>query len=94
LSVSIGLVLIPIFLVAAAFSLGIIEFSPQGGVIFVQSLENAKNEVLDLAQGKTTISKSFEKANTSVEEVTEESSKKIDNVIKYAQKKIDPSRET
>ncbi len=86
------LVLIPIFLVAAAFSLGIIEFSPQGGVIFVQSLENAKNEILDLAQGKTTISKSFEKANTSVEEVTEESSKKIDNVIKYAQKRIDPSQ--
>jgi len=92
LNVSIGLVLIPIFLVVAAFGLGIIEFSPQGGMIFVQSLENAKNEILDLAQGKTTISKSFEKANTSVGKVTEESSKKIDNVIKYAQKKIDPSQ--
>ena len=76
----------------AAFGLGIIEFSPQGGMTFVQSLENAKNEILDLAQGKTTISKSFEKANTSVGEVTEKSSKKLDNVIKYAQKKIDPSQ--
>ncbi|MCH8995670.1 MAG: hypothetical protein IH915_01150, partial [Thaumarchaeota archaeon] len=92
MSVSIGLVLIPIFLVGAAFGLGIIEFSPQGGMTFVQSLENAKNEILDLAQGKTTISKSFEKANTSVGELTEESSKKLDNVIKYAQKKIDPSQ--
>ncbi len=88
----IGVVLIPIFLIGAAFSLGIIEFSPQGGMIFVQSLENAKDEILDLAQGKTTISKSFDKANTSVGEVTEDSTKKIDNVIKYAQKKINPSQ--
>ena len=83
--------MIPIFLVGAAFSLGIIEFSPQGGMIFVQSLENAKDEILDLAQGKTTISKSFDKANTSVEEVTGESTKKLDNVIKYAQKKVNPA---
>ena len=88
----IGIVLIPIFLIGVAFSLGIIEFSPQGGMIFVQSLENAKDEILDLAQGKTTISKSFDKANTSVGEVTEDSTKKIDNVIKYAQKKINPSQ--
>ena len=88
----IGVVLIPIFLIGAAFSLGIIEFSPQGGMIFVQSLENVKDEILDLAQGKTTISKSFDKANTSVGEVTEDSTKKIDNVIKYAQKKVNPSQ--
>ncbi len=92
MSVRVGLVLIPIFLVGAAFGLGIIEFSPQGGMIFVQSLENAKNEIFDLAQGKTTFDKSFDKANTSVGEVTEESSKKLDNVIKYAQKRIDPSQ--
>jgi uncharacterized protein YkwD len=90
--VRIGVVLIPIFLIGAAFSLGVIEFSPQGGMIFVQSLENAKDEILDLAQGKTTISKSFDKANTSVGEVTEDSTKKIDNVIKYAQKKVNPSQ--
>jgi uncharacterized protein YkwD len=90
--VRIGVVLIPIFLVGAAFGLGIIEFSPQGGMIFVQSLENAKGEILDLAQGKTTISKSFDKANTSVGEVTEDSTKKLDNVIKYAQKKVNPSQ--
>lgn len=92
LSVSFGVVLIPIFLVGAAFSLGIIEISPQGGMIFVQSLENAKNEILDLAQGKTTINESFDKANTSVVVVTEESTKKLDNVIKYAQKKVNPSQ--
>ncbi len=92
MSVRVGLVLIPIFLVGAAFGLGIIEFSPQGGMIFVQSLENAKNEIFDLVQGKTTFDKSFDKANTSVGEVTEESSKKLDNVIKYAQKRIDPSQ--
>lgn len=84
--------LIPIFLIGTAFGLGIIEFSPQGGAIFVQSLENAKDEILDLAQGKTTITKSLDKANTSVGEVTEESTKKIDNVIKYAQNKVNPSR--
>jgi uncharacterized protein YkwD len=88
--VRIGILLIPIFLIGAAFRLGIIEFSPQGGMIFVQSLENAKDEILDLAQGKTTISKSFDKANSSVGEVTEDSTKKIDNVIKYAQKKVNP----
>ena len=87
---SIGVILIPVFLLGAAFSLGIIEFSPQGGTIFVQTLENTKDEILDLAQGKTTISKSLDKANTSVEEVTEESTKKLDNVIKYAQKKVNP----
>ncbi len=87
----IGVVLIPIFLIGAAFSLGIIEFSPQGGMIFVQSLENAKDEILDLAQGKTTINKSFDKANISVGEATEDSTKKLDNVIKYAQKKVNPS---
>ncbi len=92
MSVRVGLVLIPILLVGAAFGLGIIEISPQGGMIFVQNLENVKTEILDLAQGKTTISKSFEKANTSVGEVTEERSKKLDNVIKYAQKRIDPSQ--
>jgi uncharacterized protein YkwD len=91
-SVSIGVTLIPIFLLGAAFSLGIIELAPQGGTIFVQNLENAKDEILDLAQGKTTVSKSFDKANSSVEEVTEESSKKLDNVIKYAQKKVNPSQ--
>lgn len=84
--------MIPIFLLGAAFSLGIIEFSPQGGTIFVHTLENAKDEILDLAQGKTTISESFEKANTSVEKTTEESSKKLDNVIKYAQKKVNLSQ--
>jgi len=89
--VSIGVVLIPVFLIGAAFSFGIIQVSPQGGTIFVQSLENTKNEILDLAQGKTTINETFDKANTSVEKVTEESSKKLDNVIKYAQKKVDPS---
>lgn len=89
---NIGLVLIPIFLIGAAFGLGIIEFSPKGGTIFVQSLENAKDEILDLAQGKTTITQSLDKANTSVEDVTEESTKKLDNVIKYAQKKVNPSQ--
>jgi uncharacterized protein YkwD len=58
----------------------------------IQSLDNAKNEIFDLAQGKTTISNSFEKANTSVGEVTDKSSKKLDNVLKYAQQKIDPSQ--
>ena len=92
LSVSIGLVLIPIFLIGIAFGLGIIEFSPQGGSIFVQSLQSTKDEILDLAQGKTTINESFDKANISVGEATEESSKKLDNVIKYAQKKVNPSQ--
>ena len=86
------LVMIPIFLVGAAFGLGIIEFSPQGGNILIQSLETAKNEILDLAQGKTTINESFDKANTSVEKATKESGKKIDNVIKFAQKNIDSSK--
>lgn len=88
---SIGILLIPVIFIGAAFGLGIIEFSPQGGQIFVQNLENAKNEILDLAQGKTTITKSIDKANTSVGEATEESTKKLDNVIKYAQKKVNPS---
>ena len=86
------LVMIPIFLVGAAFGLGIIEFSPQGENILMQSLETAKNEILDLAQGKTTINESFDKANTSVEKATKESGKKIDNVIKFAQKNIDSSK--
>jgi len=85
-------ILIPILLIGAAFGLGIIEFSPQGGMIFVQSLENVKDEILDLTQGKTSINKSFDKANTSVVEATEESTKKLDNVIKYAQKKVNPSK--
>jgi len=85
------LVLIPIFLVGAAFGLGIIEFSPQVGNILVQSLETAKNEILDLAQGKTTINESFDKANNSVGEATKQSGKKLDNVIKFAQKNIGSS---
>ena len=89
---SIGLVIIPFLLIAAAFSLGIIQISPQGGAIFVQNLENAKDEILDLAQGKTTIDQSLDKANTSVGTVTEEGTKKLDNVLKYAQKKVDPSK--
>src|SRR3970040_2821638 len=84
LSVSIGLVLIPIFLIGITFGLGIIEFSPQGGSVFVQSLQNTKDEILDLAQGKHTINESLDKANTSEGEDKEESSKKLDNVIKYA----------
>jgi uncharacterized protein YkwD len=86
------LILIPIFLVGAAFGLDIIEFSPQGENILVQSLETAKNEILDLAQGKTTINESFDKANNSVGEATKESGKKLDNVIKFAQKNIGSSK--
>jgi uncharacterized protein YkwD len=84
--------MIPIFLVGAAFGLGIIEFSPDGGNILVQSLETAKNEILDLAQGKTTINESFDRANNSVGEATKQSGKKLDNVIKFAQKNIDSSK--
>lgn len=84
--------MIPIFLVGAAFGLGIIEFSPGGGNILAQSLETAKNEILDLAQGKTTINESFDRANNSVGEATKQSGKKLDNVIKFAQKNIDSSK--
>ena len=84
--------MIPIFLVGSAFGLGIIEFSPEGGNFLVQSLETAKNEILDLAQGKTTINESFDKANNSVGEATKQSGKKLDNVIKFAQKNIDSSK--
>ena len=84
--------MIPIFLVGAAFGLGIIEFSPDGGNILVQSLETAKNEILDLAQGKTTINESFDRANNSVGEATKQSGKKLDNIIKFAQKNIDSSK--
>ena len=80
---------IPIFLIGAAFGLGIIEFSPQGGYILVQNLETTKNEIIDLAQGKTSINESFDKANNSVEQVKKESGKKLDNVIKFAKKNID-----
>ncbi len=93
LSSSVGLlVVIPIIIVGAAFGLGIIEFSPQGGKIFVQNLESTKNEILDLAQGKTTINESFDRANDSVGKITKDSGKKIDNVIKFAQKNIDPTQ--
>jgi uncharacterized protein YkwD len=93
LSVRVGLlVIVPIFLIGAAFGLGIIEFSPQGGYILVQSLETTKNEIFDLAQGKTTITESFDKANHSVGEATKESGKKIDNVIKFANKNIDSTK--
>ena len=81
--------MIPILLVGAAFGLGIIEFSPQGGKVLFHSLETAKNEILDLAQGKTTINESINKANTSVGKITQDGGKKIDNVIKFAQKNID-----
>ena len=86
MSVSIGLALIPIFLIGIAFSLGIIEFSPQEGSIFVHSLQNARDEILELAQGKTTIHESLDKANTSVGEATEHS-KKLDNVINMLRKR-------
>jgi uncharacterized protein YkwD len=86
------LVMIPIFLVGAAFGLGVIEYSPEGGNILVQSLESAKNEIVNLAQGKTTINESFDKANNSVGEATKQSGKKLDNVIKFAQKNIDSSK--
>lgn len=92
LNASIAFGLIPILLVGTAFSLGIIEISPQGGNMLVQSLEKAKNEILDLAQGKISINESFDRANTSVEKAAEENSKKLDNVIKYAQKKINHSQ--
>jgi len=93
LSVRVGLlVIIPIFLLGAAFGLGIIEFSPQGGFILIQSLDSAKNEILDLAQGKTTFSQSIDKANNSVGQATKESGKKLDNVIKFAQKNIDSTK--
>lgn len=84
--------MIPIFLVGAGFGLGIIEYSPNGGNILVQSLETAKNEILDLTQGKTTINESFDKANNSVEEATKQSGKKLDNVIKFAQSNIDSTK--
>jgi len=92
LNASIVFGLVPIFLIGTAFGLGIIEISPEGDNILVQSLEKAKNEILDLTKGETSINESFDRANTSVEKVAEENSKKLDNVIKYAQKKINPSQ--
>lgn len=92
LNASIAFGLIPIFLIGTAFGLGIIEISPQGGNMFVQSLEKVKNEILDLTQGKTSINESFDRVNTSVEKAAEENTKKLDNVIKYAQKNINPSQ--
>lgn len=92
LSASVGLlVMIPIFLVGAAFGLGLIEFSPEGGNMLLQSLESAKNEILDLTLGKTTINESLDKANNSVGEATKQSGKKLDNVIKFAKNNIDSS---
>jgi len=90
LNAGIAFGLIPIFLICTAFGLGIIEISPQSGNMFVQSLEKAKNEILDLAQGKISINESFIRVNTSVEDAAEENNKKLDNIIKYAQKKINP----
>jgi uncharacterized protein YkwD len=92
LNAGIAVGLIPIFLIGIAFGLGIIEISPQGGNMFVKSLEKAKNEILDLTQGKTSIKESFDKANISLEKAAEENSKKLDNVIKYTQKKVSSSQ--
>jgi uncharacterized protein YkwD len=92
LNVSIALGLIPVFLIGSAFGLGIIEISPQGGNMFFQNLEKAKNEMLDLTQGKTSIKENFDRANISIEKAAEENTKKLDNVIKYTQKKINNSQ--
>ena len=90
MSVSIGFVLVPIFLIGIAFGLGIIDFSPQATSIFVQSLHNSKEEIIDLVQGKTTINESFNETKAEIKEATIENNKKLDNLIKYAQNKVNP----
>ena len=52
-------------------------FHEGGYSIFVQSLQNTKDKILDPAQGKTIIKESIDKANTSVGDAAEESGKKL-----------------
>ena len=70
-----------------AFVLGIIEYSPQNTQAFLQSLDNTKEEIIDLSQGRITIEESFDKLQTKIDKATQQSSKKIDNVIKYTKKR-------
>ncbi len=74
-----------------AFFLGIIEFSPQNTQAFLQSLDNTKEEIIDLTQGRITIEDSFDKLQTKIDNASQQSSKKIENVIKYTKIKVAPS---
>ena len=84
-------VIIPIFLIGGAWSLGIIEFSPSKTGEVVDSVLDVKKEVSNVIEGKTTLEESLDKVQTKVNEATHTSSATIDNVVKYAQKKVDPS---
>jgi len=86
-------IIIPILLVGSAFFLGIIEFSPQNTGTFLQRLDNAKQEIIDVTQGKTTLEDTFEKIQNQVDQTAQKSGTTFDNVIKYAKKKVDPNLE-
>ena len=81
----------PILFVGSAFFLGIIEFSPQNTQAILQSLDNTKEEILDISEGRITLEESFGKFQTKIDNATQQSNKKIDNVIKYAKIQVTPS---
>lgn len=84
-------IIFPILFVGTAFFLGIIEFSPQNTQAFLQSLDNTKEEIIDISQGRITIEESFDNFQTKIDNATQQSNKKIDNVIKYAKIQVTPS---
>lgn len=53
---------------------------------------NAKNEIVNLVQGKTSVQESIHNVQTTVRETTQKTSTTFDNVIKYAQRTVDPSK--
>ena len=86
-------VVIPILLVGSAFFLGIIEFSPQNTGTIIQKLDSAKQEIIDVTQGKTTLEDTFDKVKNQVGQTTQKSGTAFENVVKYAKKKVDPKHE-
>ncbi len=86
-------IIIPILLIGSAFFLGIIEFSPQNAGTILQRLDSAKQEIIDVTHGKTTLEDTYDKVQSQFDQTAQKSGTAFENVVQYAKKTVDPNLE-
>lgn len=78
-------VVIPIFLIVAAFWFGVIELSPDATQMLLQGLYSSNKAIQDLVSGDETIEETLEQANLVVQETNQKGTTVIEKVLKNDQ---------
>ncbi len=79
-------VVIPIFLIVAAFWFGVIELSPDATQMLLQGLYSSNKAIQDLVSGDVTIEETLEQANLVVQETNQKGTIVSEKVLKNDQR--------